>query len=142
MRIGGEEGIAMTKQRTNLATHRTAQPLPDVGSQIKLDYGPDNLNTWSEFGEVRAIVDCHIIVRRYDRHRQCHRLSIIDPSMWLYGAEYYTIRKPTGNRVSVTAETSGTEVRGTRLPDEIVPQMSTGEQQDRSEMEIPNRGRK
>jgi len=32
---------------------------------IKLDYGDDNSNSWSEPGEVRGVVDGHVVVKRF-----------------------------------------------------------------------------
>lgn len=72
----------MTEQRLRRA-------LPNVGDKIRLNYGPQNINTWKHFGVVRVVVDDHIVVRRWDRHRRYHRLELITPEAWEIGRENY-----------------------------------------------------
>lgn len=59
--------------------------LPAVGTKIKRDYGAGNPNTWKHWGEVRAVVDDHLIVRRWQPHRRVHGLEIVTPEDWSYG---------------------------------------------------------
>lgn len=57
------------------------RPLPAIGDRVKLDYGP-NGNTWKRAGEVRGIVDGHIVVRRWLVTKAYHKYEIIEPISW------------------------------------------------------------
>lgn len=64
-----------------------ARPYPSVGAHVRKDYGIDNPSTWRQWGEVRAIVDQVIVVRRVfpgSNGEDYWHYEIINPDDWRY----------------------------------------------------------
>lgn len=61
------------------------RPMPTVGHKIWTDYPPGsgghpNINNWT--GEVRAIVDDQIVIRRWSKHRQGWVWELVSQIGW------------------------------------------------------------
>lgn len=67
----------------------SSRPLPEVGDRIKMDFGPQNPNTWKTAGVVRAVVDGEaIVLRRYSAFRG-HYYQLIESIQWTIYGEHF-----------------------------------------------------
>ena len=78
--------------------------LPKVGQRINQYVGPGNPNNWKCAGLVRAIVDGHIVVKRWYPRKGYHVWIIIDPWHWQDSDYLYVVgpktRRPASRSVS------------------------------------------